>query len=216
MKYEKLEFGKIYHIYNRGNNGGNLFMGEDNYLYFLRLFEKYLIQIFDTYCYCLLTNHFHFLIRVKDEMEIPEDFKVKILSTKTSKVLETFEVSSCPNSFDIWRPLSNFFNAYSKAINKRFMRTGSLFQYKFKRKEITSEKYLNNLVLYIHANSEKHWYINDFRTYKYSSYQAVISNKPSNIKRDAVIGWYDDLNNLIYYHYKEVNEDSIQEMIIKN
>jgi len=100
MKYENLEFGRVYHIYNRGNNHENLFYTEENYHYFLKLYDKYLSAIFDTYCYCLMPNHFHLLVRVKEENEIPEEVKLLMVSKKTSKVVgktskvfKTFEVS---------------------------------------------------------------------------------------------------------------------------
>jgi len=54
-----LEFGRIYHIYNRGNNRENIFVQERNYAYFLKLWTKYIDPIDDTYSYCLLRNHFH-------------------------------------------------------------------------------------------------------------------------------------------------------------
>ena len=65
-----LQPGVFYHIYNRGNNGEDLFREERNYLYFLKLYEKYITPIADTYAYCLLKNHFHFFVRIKSEDEI--------------------------------------------------------------------------------------------------------------------------------------------------
>ena len=65
-----IEFGKFYHIFNRGNNSENLFLTHDNYSYFLSLYYKYISQVADTYAWCLMPNHFHMLIRVKDEVEI--------------------------------------------------------------------------------------------------------------------------------------------------
>ncbi len=64
-----LQPGVYYHIYNRGNNGENLFKEERNYTYFLTLYEKYITPIAFTYAYCLLINHFHILVRIKDEVE---------------------------------------------------------------------------------------------------------------------------------------------------
>jgi putative transposase len=213
MKYEILECGRYYHIYNRGNNFDNLFYSEENYQYFLKLYDKYLSPVFETYCYCLMHNHFHFLVKIKDENEIPEEVKLLMTSKKTSKVSKTFEVS---DNLEVWRPISNFFNAYAKAINKKYNRRGSLFQYKFKRKEIRTEKYFYNLVHYIHANPEKHGIVEDFKTYKYSSYQAIIGNKPTKIKREGVINWYSDLKNFIYCHSREVDEESIKDIIIED
>jgi hypothetical protein len=65
-----LEYGKYYHIYNRGINGEDLFRSNENHEYFLRLYEKYMEVVIDTYAWCLMGNHFHLLIRVKEEDEI--------------------------------------------------------------------------------------------------------------------------------------------------
>ena len=59
MQIEKIEFGKFYHIFNRGNNSQDIFFEEENYLYFLKLLTKYIFPIADIYCYCLMNNHFH-------------------------------------------------------------------------------------------------------------------------------------------------------------
>ena len=57
---------KYYHIYNRGNNGENIFMEERNYTHFMNLYSRYINPIADTFAYCLLRNHFHLAVRIKD------------------------------------------------------------------------------------------------------------------------------------------------------
>ena len=59
---QKLEFGKYYHIYNRGINSCDLFVENENYEHFLRLYEKYINPIVDTYAWVLMKNHFHLLV----------------------------------------------------------------------------------------------------------------------------------------------------------
>ena len=66
MAHQPLEFGVIYHIYNCGNNGETIFPEERNYKYFMQLYGKYIAPIADTFAYCLLRNHFHLLVRIKD------------------------------------------------------------------------------------------------------------------------------------------------------
>jgi hypothetical protein len=56
--YPPLEPGHYYHIYNRGNNGENLFVEDENYRFFLDKYAKYCYPVFDTFSYCLLKNHF--------------------------------------------------------------------------------------------------------------------------------------------------------------
>lgn len=62
MKLEILEEDKIYHIYNKGINGETIFISEENKKYFLKLYLKYNQNIVDTFAYCLMDNHFHFVI----------------------------------------------------------------------------------------------------------------------------------------------------------
>jgi putative transposase len=78
---ELLEPMRVYHIYNRGINGENIFKEERNYKYFLQKYAQYIEPIADTFAYCLLKNHFHIAIRTKSEAEIVEFY----LKRKTNK-----------------------------------------------------------------------------------------------------------------------------------
>ncbi|MDQ3007860.1 MAG: hypothetical protein M3R47_21080, partial [Chloroflexota bacterium] len=71
-----LLFDMYYHIYNRGTNGENIFIQERNYEYFLKLYEKHISPIADTFAYCMLRNHFHIAVRIKSEEEIIETLRV--------------------------------------------------------------------------------------------------------------------------------------------
>ena len=64
-----------YHIYNRGINGENIFVTSDNYFYFLNKYNHCVQTVVDTYAYCLLKNHFHFLVKTKSESEVVKDSK---------------------------------------------------------------------------------------------------------------------------------------------
>lgn len=175
MKSNRLEPGVFFHYYNRGNNKENLFREEANYFYFLSLVKKHLIPIADFYSYCLLPNHFHFVLRIKDEEELPEVY------TKGNGKLS--------------QPFSNMFNAYTKAFNKMYQRQGSLFQEHPKRQRIDNDSYLRNLVLYVNTNSSHHA-MADYETYPYSSYEALVSNGKTLLKRDEVIQLFDDVADL--------------------
>src|SRR5262245_41858037 len=58
--------GHYYHVYNRGNNRENIFREERNYRYFRDLYAAHVEPVAETFAYCLLKNHFHLLIRIKD------------------------------------------------------------------------------------------------------------------------------------------------------
>ena len=143
MKIETLQSGNYYHIYNRGNNGTRIFFEDDNFRYFLRLYDKYISPVADTFAWCLMQNHFHILLYLKTGQEIPkEDY---LISTGKE-----------PKKPDASRQLGHLFNAYAQGINKRYSRTGSLFEKPFERKRITSEDYLRKAIYYIHKNPVHH------------------------------------------------------------
>ena len=98
-----------------------------------------------------------------------------------------------------------YFNAYTKAINKKHNRTGSLFERPFKRIKILNEEYLKKLILYIHLNPEKHQVSEDFIKYKHSSYQAILSRNKTNLEREDVISLFDDIENFKETHQMKKN-----------
>lgn len=188
MKIEKIEPGNYYHIYNRGINGTDLFFEQENYRHFLRLYKKYILSVADTFAYCLMKNHFHFLIYFKERNEIA----VKHQSSAENEVLK-----------DPSRKLSHLFNSYAQAINKRYGRTGGLFERPFERKRIDSEDYLKKLIFYIHHNPVKHNFVEKLENYSWSSYKVIISSDPTFIDREQVIGWFGGLKNFVAYHKRE-------------
>ena len=143
MEIDEIEEGYFYHIYNRGNNSEKIFFSEENYAYFLKLLTKYIFPVADIYAYCLLNNHFHILVRIKEKNEI------EINKLKFSTVEKPKEVSAS-------RQFSHFLNAYSQAVNKKYARTGSLFEKRFERKRISDNHYLRQVILYINTNPLKH------------------------------------------------------------
>jgi putative transposase len=192
-----LQYGKYYHIFNRGNNQENIFIEERNYRYFLRLYAKHIMPAADTYAYCLLRNHFHFLVRIKT-VEEQELTGLEDLSALPRKPSQQF---------------SNLFNAYAKAFNKTYHRTGTLFQRPFGRIEVTSDSYFMQLVTYIHQNAQKHGFVNDFRTWPYSSYQALLSTNPTRLQRDDVLTWFQGVDHFEDVHRYEVDERKIAPLV---
>jgi len=138
--------GNYYHIFNRGNNRDHIFYETENYYHFLRLYEKYINPIADTFAWCLLKNHFHILVYLKTDNEI-------------DKNLFTYSTVEKPKIINPSKQFSHFFNAYTQSINKRYHRTGSLFEKNFERKQITSESYFQKLIYYIHNNPVHHGFV---------------------------------------------------------
>jgi hypothetical protein len=108
---------------------------------------------------------------------------------------------------------SHLFNAYAKHFNKKNDRTGSLFQRPFKRILIESDDYLKYLVYYIHHNPVNHGFIEDMIEYPWSSYLSISSPKKTNLKRKQVIGWFENLENLKFFHQQKHDLDRIKHLI---
>ena len=187
-----LEYGKYYHIYNRGINGCDVFKEIDNFKHFLKLYEKYVTLVADTYAWVLMKNHFHFLVRVKEEKEIT----IENLTGLPKPVRFNFLTTNRPS-----QQFSNLFNAYAKAFNKKYNRTGSLFERPFNRIEVTHEDYLKILVSYIHYNPVHHGFVGKIVDYPWSSYVEVVSSRITNFQCMGVIGWlFDNLDEFLEFH----------------
>ena len=191
-----LIFDTYYHIYNRGINRGNIFFEERNYGYFLDLLYKHLEPVVDIYAYCLLKNHFHLLVKTKPEEEIIEYQK-----TQTNKLLRSDPGMDLPGKY-----FSNFFNAYAKSINKSYDRVGSLFQHPFGRMIISNDRQFWNVIAYIHQNPQKHRFVDDFREWKYSSYEAIISEIPTMLQKSAVLDWFGGTEQYLELHENWVSK----------
>lgn len=121
-KIPEFQSGHYYHIYNRGADRKPIFFEKENYTFLLRRIKKY-IQRFSIsmIAYCLMPNHYHFLVR--------QDADKK--AGKCNQYL---------------------FNSYTKAINKRYERSGTLFEGPYRAIHVDDESYLIHLCRYIHRN----------------------------------------------------------------
>lgn len=102
----------------------------------------------------------------------------------------------------VTQSFSNFFNSYAKAFNKDIDRTGSLFEKHFKRIKLNDENYLKQLIMYVHRNPKHHLGLK-FEDYKYSSYQAFLSEKETRIEREEVLKLFGGLENFIFCHHQK-------------
>ncbi len=149
MAKRKILFRKegYYHIYNRGANKNKIFFEEDNYIYLLRNLKKYSVNYsFSVISYCLMPNHYHFLLRQDSESEL--------------------NIS-----------IGYLFNTYTKAINKMYKRSGTLFQGNFKVLEVEDEKYLLGLCRYIHRNPIDDKLVKNIEDWEYSNYLEWIGKR---------------------------------------
>ena len=60
--------GHYYHVYNRGCNRERIFADDGNYLFLLRRAKAFLADYaLSMMAYCLMPNHYHFLLRLEQD-----------------------------------------------------------------------------------------------------------------------------------------------------
>lgn len=158
MPRRKITFepGHYYHVYNRGNDRRAVFFERENYLYFLRLVRRHLMENdLDVLAYCLMPNHYHFLVHCK-RGNMTEGMQLLGLS-------------------------------YTKAMNKRYNRVGSLFQGRFQAKWIDNDSYLHHLVQYIHLNPVKAELVANPEDWEFSSYHEYAGLRSGTLPKTELI-----------------------------
>jgi putative transposase len=194
-----MEQGNLYHIYNRGNNKQLIFFERKNYIHFLFLFKKYLSDYVDVYAYCLMPNHFHFLVKIKEHSQTTVVFQTTVVLNRLSPIEKAFR---------------DFFIAYAKGINKAYNRTGALFQQKFKKKYIDDDAYFTTLIQYIHANPVTANLCMEYADWEFSSYNSIIKNSTTLIKRKEVIDWFGSVELFIKIHQeRKLSLDAFKEFL---
>ncbi|HXH18238.1 MAG TPA: hypothetical protein VNJ07_04055 [Chitinophagales bacterium] len=186
-----MEPGGFYHICTRANGSDNLFRTDDNYRFFLQRYASFIPSIADTYCYCLMPNHLHLLVRIKDMETVAATFGK----------FETFQKFE----YRVSKQFSNLFSSYTQAFNKVFKRKGSLFIPNFKRKAIEDEEHFTKIIHYIHANPVHHGFAKSIGDWKWSSYQSLLSGKPTMVMRQEVLTWFGGREEFIDFHRQPVD-----------
>ncbi len=131
-----LETNNLYHIYNQGNNRQKIFFNRDNYLFFLKKSGEYLFPYVDILAWCLMPNHFHFMVYVHDiEVEVADTdcFTAKGLKASLQVKPSIAQAKKRTLNDSIGLQL----RTYTRAINKQENRTGSLFRTPTKAECIT-------------------------------------------------------------------------------
>ncbi|MCP4702319.1 MAG: hypothetical protein GY862_36485, partial [Gammaproteobacteria bacterium] len=173
--------GGFYHLFNRANSQTDkLFYQERNYRYFLKKWAEYLHSALEVWSYCLIPNHYHFLVRVKADASAT-----------------AVESQRC------------FSLAYTQAVNRQEQRRGSLFQEHPKRLYVESDKHLLSLVRYIHRNPVHHGLVTDLAAWRYSSYRALIGTAPTLVERKKVLDLFGGLNAFLDFHRQAADEREI-------
>ena len=118
------EPGNLYHVYNQGNNRKKIFFSPENYLFFLKKIKTHILPHADIVALCLMPNHFHLMIYVKDtEIEVDSE----IGSTTLSRATNTNRTRTAKMQ-NLNKSIAILLTSYTRAINIQEDRSGSLFK----------------------------------------------------------------------------------------
>jgi len=191
MRCKKEEFieGAVFHIYNHSTAESNLFNDKNDYLYFLKKFQKNIIEnLCEVYSYCLMPNHFHFCL--KQNSDIP--------------LYKIFNKSS---------------TSYAMYFNRKYNRKGRLFAGKLQHKQLHSDNYLISLCRYIHNNPVKAGLVKKIVDWKYSNYLEYINKRNGKLYSQELIKMYPDIfedyENSLNKYEKLLNEKEFNELLFE-
>jgi len=190
----QFEIDNIYHIYNQGNNKQLIFHSSENYHYFLKLYKKFVLPHADLLAYCLMPNHFHFLVNTN------------LQSIKTRKV-GSLNLSELSNGIRM------LLSSYSLAINKQENKTGSQFRQKTQTKllKIEDTNYPFTCFQYIHQNPLKAGLVERMEDWEYSFFKDYLKIRNGSLCNQDLaknlIGF--DESNFMKESYSVIDNDKI-------
>ncbi len=176
-----IQVGYYYHIFNRGNNSLPIFFGEENYLFFLKKMKEHLLPYASIIAWCLMPNHFHWIVFVDKE-------KIDRANIDALTPSEGINKSRTIN-----QSIGILLRSYTRAIQKQENITGSLFQKHTKAKPLIDEikidpsywstefgtqinisegrSYLETCIKYVHQNPVYSGLVKNADDWEYSSYR---------------------------------------------
>ena len=194
---EPLVAGNIYHLFNRGINGENIFKEKRNYYFFLDKYKEYCSDILETYAYSLLKNHFHLIVKVNENVSVSRRDGKGVVELNASK------------------QLSHFFNCYVQSYNAAYNRHGKLLEKPFKRKMVDSDSYFTSLIYYVHFNPQKHGFVTDFRDWEFTSWHTILNYELKFPGKEKVIEWFGNINHFADAHLGNMSLENISHLIIE-
>ncbi len=190
---------RYYHVIAKAVGNDVLFNSDENRIFFLKKYLAYSSGYFDTYSYVLMDNHVHWLIKCNSYEGLFQH--ISLIKEENRK---NHQRKFLKNEINFEEALEfqykDFFISYAMAFNKVNKRGGSLFVNPFRRIEVTDDSHFTQLIIYHHANVLKHLAQKNFQDYKWSSYQSILSNKPTHIKRQEVLEWFGGREQFIKAH----------------
>ena len=99
---------------------------------------------------------------------------------------------------------------YAQYHNRRYGRTGHLFQNRYQSEVVNDDKYLLVVLLYIHQNPLKAKIVNTIYDYKWSSYTDYIHHKSSLVDTDIVMNYFRGTEDFINFHNQKNSDHCLE------
>lgn len=189
-----------YHIFNHANGCEELFSERENYRFFMQKYRRYISPIAETYAYCLLPNHFHFIVRMRKKAVIEELVLKKKAASPKFKTLEKLPPSDKEIEVFLSKQFGNLFSSYSQSFNKMYHRIGSVFVKNFKREPVLNKAYFVNAVVYCHRNPVHHNFRDFPEDWEASSYNEIINNDSNLVEIDKLLAVFGGMDSFILKH----------------
>lgn len=187
--------GGLYHVLNRANGDEKLFREEQNYAYFLLKYRQHISSVAQTLAWCLLPNHYHFLVRINPANDLKARFALlKKQPPENDDLLPNF----------IMQQFSNWQNSYAKAVNKVYSRKGGLFMDYIRRVRIESPEQMANTVFYVHKNPVHHGFVKAIGDWPHTSYKEYVAQGFNLVDSNEVMNWFETVENFILFHQQPI------------
>lgn len=162
-----------YHFYNQGNNKRPIFLDSMDYLHFLKLYRKYVHDHCDLLAWCLMPNHFHLMLILKESGEQI----IKIGPLELTLFSNGVRLLQCQ---------------YSQYFNRKYFTSGSLFRQKAKIKCCDEMKgdYRILLFNYIHYNPVQSGLVNAMKDWDFSSFKDYHFNRGGTLVNSEITAFY--------------------------
>jgi len=190
--------GNYYHVFNHANGEENLFREQKNYSFFLEKVSLYILPYVKLHAYCLLPNHFHFLIYVREFEELKLLKQFTLVQNTSDEELQFLIEKNISKSF------SNLFSSYAQSYNKIYGRKGSLFMPNMKTNLIEDNSGICKVTHYVHSNPVHHGFVKKLEDWKFSSYNSYLSDLTTNLSKKEIIEIFGSKNYFIEYHQQPV------------
>lgn len=163
----------IYHVYNQGNNRQPIFHQQEDYFTFLRLYKKLVTPVVSTIAWCLMPNHFHFMIQT--------DARCNVKIKQGGIFIDP-----------ITNGMRKLLSGYARIFNNRYKRSGSVFRQKTKAKSLSDiiattdssysqQDYFKGCFHYIHQNPVVANLVSKLEDWEYSSFKDYAELRNGNI-----------------------------------